>query len=113
VLAIQSCSVHLGPGTHYIDQDVTRSTDLHCWYYGVSWRSTPRLVQVMNALILFHLFKSSAIHREQAHPLPLDSKLLPMLGIVLSIEANAPWLDRVLDAFNEQELSIESVGSSR
>jgi hypothetical protein len=97
VLAIQSCSAHLGPGTHYIDQDVTRSTDL---------------VQVMNALLLCHLFKSSAIHPEQAYPLPLHPKLLPISGTALSMEANAPWLDRVLDVFHEQELSIESVGSS-
>jgi hypothetical protein len=45
---------------------------------------------------MFHLFKSSAIHREQAYPLPLDPKLPPILGIVLgivlSIEANAPYL---------------------
>jgi hypothetical protein len=50
---------------------------------------------------------------ENRHTLPLDPKLLPILGITLSIEANAPWLDRVLDAFHEQELSIESLGSSR
>jgi hypothetical protein len=89
------------------------SHEVLTYYNGVSRRSTPRLVQVMNALILFHLFKSSAIHREQAYPLPHDPKLLPILGIALSIEASAPRLDRVLDAFHEQELSIESVGSSR
>jgi hypothetical protein len=109
VLAIQSCSAHLGPGTHCIDQDVPRSTDLHCWYYGVSWRSTPRLLQVMNALILFHLFKSSAIHREQAYPLPLDPELLPILGIVLSIEANEPCLIVCWMRFMSKSLVYRSV----
>jgi hypothetical protein len=32
-----NCSAHLGPRTHYIDQDVTRSTDLQAFFAPVSF----------------------------------------------------------------------------